>query len=253
MTVRELYRVLNERIPKALSRDWDNDGAMCVPDGDREVRRVLITLDVTEAAVNRAVEVSADLILSHHPMIFKGLKQVNEENAIARKTLTLIRSGISVLSFHTRLDAVSGGVNDTLASLLGLSEIEPFGAEQMGRIGNLPESMSAEAFAQQVKETLGAPTVLLSDSGRAVRRVALLGGEGEDSIGEAACAGADLYLSGRLGYHPMTDAPEGGMSMIEAGHFYTEYPVCETLRSFLLEIDPTVQADIFNSNVIRSV
>lgn len=253
MTVRELYAVLNEKIPPSLSCPWDNDGLMCCPDGTRSVRRVLVTLDVTEAAAAYAVQGGYDLIVAHHPMIFKGLKAVNEDFYIARKTLKLIREGISVMSFHTRLDAVKGGVNDTLASLLGIAEAEPFGEEGIGRIGTLTDPMEAEAFARLVKERLNAPAVFLGDAGLPVRRVAVLGGSGGDDIAAARAGGADTYLSGNLGYHDMTDAPEAGMNLIEAGHFFTEAPVCETLKAWLSEIDPTLEIDLFHSNTVKTL
>ncbi len=253
MTVRELYRILNEKIPPSLSCAWDNDGLMCCPDGDRQVRRVLVTLDVTEAAVAYAVREGYDLILSHHPMIFKGLRAVNEEHYIGKKTLELIRNGISVMSFHTRLDAVEGGVNDTLCALLGLRDTEPFGEEGIGRIGTLARTVSAEDFARRVKELLGAPAVFLGDAGLPVSRVAVLGGSGGDDLAAAREAGADTYLSGNLGYHDLTDAPEAGMNLLEAGHFFTEQPVCETLARWLSEIDPTLHIGGFFSNAVKTV
>ena len=110
MTVRELYQNLNQMIPTDLSCEWDNDGLLCCPDGTREVRRALIVLDVTAEAVDLALKEGYDVILSHHPMIFKGLKEINEENYIANKVIRLLRGGVSVLSFHTRLDAVAGHI-----------------------------------------------------------------------------------------------------------------------------------------------
>lgn len=248
MTAKQLYQILNEKIPTSLSCDWDNDGLMCCPDGDREVRRILITLDVTEAAVAFAAEGGYDLILSHHPLIFKGLKALNHGNTVAAKAITLIRKGISVMSFHTRLDALAGGVNDILAEKLGLEGAEPFGEEGIGRIGSLPQPTTAEKFAAHVKQVLGAPFVLLGDAGLPVKRVAVLGGNGGDDTDAAQAAGADTYVSGELKYHSLTDAPEGGMNLIEAGHFFTENPVCEGLRQLLLTIDPSFDCDLFYSN-----
>lgn len=253
MTVRELYEILNEKIPSSLSCPWDNDGLMCCPDGTREVRRVLITLDVTEAAVDYAVRGGYDLILSHHPLIFKGLRAVNEEQYLARKTIRLIREGISVMSFHTRLDAVEGGVNDTLAALFSLRDVTPFGEEAIGRIGTLPSPISAREFAKRVKTLLHAPVVFLGDAGRPVSRVALLGGSGSDDLSAAKAAGADTYLSGNLGYHDMTDAPEAGMNLLEAGHYFTEQPVTETLKRMLLAILPDAEADIYESNTVLTI
>lgn len=253
MTINELYRILNEKIPSSLSCEWDNDGLMCCPDGGAEVKRVLVTLDVTDAAVQAAKNGGYDVIVSHHPMIFKGLKAVNEENFIAAKTIDLIRNGIAVMSFHTRLDAVKGGVNDVLAALLGLRDAIPFGEEAIGRIGTLDETIRADQFAERVKSVLGAPVVLLSDAGIPVRCVAVLGGGGDDDVSAAHKAGADTYVTGELKYHSLTDAPEEGMNLIEAGHFHTENPVCKILREWLLEIDPSLKVALFHSYAVRTI
>lgn len=258
MTVRELYACLEERIPKTLSFEWDNDGLLCCPDGSRGVSRVLVTLDVTAQAVEYAIKGKYDCIVSHHPFIFKGIKAIDEERAISAKAIRLIEEGISVMSFHTRLDALEGGVNDTLCSLLGLSNITCFCQEgiPLGRIGNVSKDMTAEEFASFVKETLGAPFVLLSDTGRTVRRVAIVGGSGKDMIEEARAAKADTFVSGRFDYHPMTDARDVRVSpinLIEAGHFYTEQPVCNTLVKMIQSIDKDIVCDIYYSNAIKAI
>lgn len=245
MTVRELYEILNEKIPSSLSCSWDNDGLMCCPDGARQVKKVLVTLDVTEEAVRRAAEGGYDLIVSHHPLIFKGIRAVNESNIVAAKAIDLIKSGISVMSFHTRLDALEGGVNDVLAKLLGLENAEPFGEEAIGRVGTLAEPMTAADFAARVKKALGAPAVVLADAKRSVFRVAVLGGSGSDDVEAACAAGADTYVTGELKYHQLVDAPEEGMNLIEAGHFYTEQPICGVLREWLLAIAPELSVDCF--------
>ncbi len=253
MTVRELYAVLNERIPSSLSCPWDNDGLMCCPDGEREVRRVLVTLDVTSEAAARAVAGGFDTIISHHPLLFKGLKSVNRESYLGKKTVDLLLGGVSVMSFHTRLDAVAGGVNDTLCEVLGIENAEPFGEEGIGRIGRLSSPMTGDAFARLVKERLNAPAVFLGDAGLPVSRVAVLGGSGGDDLPFARAAGADTYLSGNLGYHDLTDAPEAGMNLLEAGHFFTEQPVVKTLATWLSEIDPTLYVEEFFSNSVKTV
>ena len=253
MTVRELYRQLNQMIPPTLSCEWDNDGLMCCPDGDKEVRRVLITLDVTAEAVSLALKEGYDLIVSHHPMIFKGLKAVNEDNYIADKVINLIRGGASVMSFHTRLDAVKGGVNDCLALLLGLDHVTPFGEEEIGRIGELSEGTSAEAFAARIKATLNAPYVNLGDAGLPVRRVAVLGGGGSDDVAIAQAAGADTFVTGELKYHQLCDAHDAGMNLIEAGHFYTEFPVTGVLANLLTTLDPSIEYTILNGNTVKTI
>lgn len=253
MTVRELYKHLSEKIPPSLSCDWDNDGLMCCPDGEREVNRALVALDVTADVVKEAVTGGYDVIISHHPFIFSSLKSLDENSFIPRKAMELIKNGISVMSFHTRLDALEGGVNDILARKLGLLDIEAFGedGEMMGRIGTFESELSLADFAKFVKNTLDSPTVLVADANRAVKRVAVLGGEGSDFIRAAIAAGADTYVSGRLGYHNMTDAPDMNINLIEAGHFYTEDPVCELLCSMLGELG--INSEKYFSNRIFAV
>ncbi len=255
MTVKELYRELELRILPSLSCDWDNDGLMCCPDDKREVRRVLIALDVTEEIAEKAIREGYDLILSHHPLVFRPLRALEPSVPVAGKVIRLLCAGVSVMSFHTRLDAVSGGVNDTLASLFGLTEIVPFGndGEAIGRIGSLKREMSLDDFAELVKRVTGAPCVTVSDGGVAVRRVAILGGSGSDDVGAARAAGADTYLSGELAHHHLTDCPEWRMNLLAAGHFYTENPVCEVLKNILLEIAPDVTVQVANSNRIRTL
>ncbi len=253
MTVNKLYSILNEKIPASLSCEWDNDGLMCCPDGEREVTRALVTLDVTEGVVREAVSGGYDVIISHHPFIFSPLRSLDETDFIPRKAMELIRHGISVMSFHTRLDALCGGVNDTLAARLGLTAVYPFGDDRakMGRIGTLGNSMTLDEFASMVKKSLAAPTVLCADASRPVSKVAVLGGEGSDFIKAAIAEGADTCLSGRLGYHNMTDAPDMGINLIEAGHFFTEYPVCDTLCQMLSELG--IECDKYFSNRIYTV
>lgn len=258
MTVRELYEALNKKIPTELSCSWDNDGLLCCPDGHRQIKKVLITLDVTAAAVDKAITEGYDCIISHHPFIFKGIKAIDDESPLSAKALRLIGAGVAVMSFHTRLDAVDGGVNDTLCDMLGIVDREPIFEEgiPLGRVGDISEEMSAEALAESVKGVLGAPFVLLSDAGNRVRRVAVLGGSGKDLIEVARAMGADAFVSGRLDYHPMTDGADElvrPMSLIEAGHFYTEMPVCEKLVLMVRDIDENIVCDVYSSNVIKAI
>ncbi|MBO7303360.1 MAG: Nif3-like dinuclear metal center hexameric protein [Clostridia bacterium] len=258
MKVRELYNALDAYIPRSLSCEWDNDGLLCCPNGEREVSKILIALDVTGAVVEYAKKEGYDFILSHHPIVYKGLKSVDDEGYVSAKLISLIESGIAVASFHTRLDALEGGVNDKLCELFGILDSEPIYEDKipLGRVGNLANAMSAEDFAKKVKSTLGAPFVLLSDRNVLVSRVAVVGGNGGDLISAARAMGADTFVSGRLDYHTMTDAPDYKtmpINLIEAGHFYTEHPVCEVLLNIVKEIAPNVKCDIYFSNVIKAI
>lgn len=249
MTVRELYAFLEEKMPRALSCDWDNDGLMVCPDDTREVRRVLVALDITAAVAEQAIREGYDLVVSHHPLIFHPLKAVAPGEATVNKVIRLLTSGVSAMSFHTRLDAVTGGVNDVLANAIGLQNVTPFGkdGEEIGRIGTLPTAMALKDFAALVKEVTGAPYVQISDAGKLVSRVAVLGGGGAGESGAAAAAGADTYLTGDLRHDQLTEAPERGMNMIAGGHFFTENLVCNRICEMLYEADANIKADIVNS------
>ena len=253
MTVQEFYRFFENKFPRTLSAEWDNDGLSCAPDPSREVKRVLVALDATSDIVERAVSGGYDLLLTHHPLLFRGIKALVPVGAVPTKLLKLALGGVAAMSFHTRLDAVTGGVNDILAECLGLSDVAPFapaGEVPCGRIGTLASPMEAEAFARHAKAALGAEAVVLSGRGT-VQKIAVCGGEGADFLSAAKAAGADLFLSGRIGYHRMLDAPEEGILTVEAGHYATEYPVCEYLKRLVLEADPTVEVEICPTTALQ--
>ncbi len=253
MTVKELYEKMSEYIPESLSEPWDNDGLMCSPDSSQEVKRVLLTLDVTEEIVDYAIERSYDLIVSHHPLIFRPVSKINADNHVARKIIKLINNGVSVFSFHTRLDKLSGGVNDTLAKILGLGSLEALGEDGLGRIGSLPREMELDEFCDMVKTRLSADSLRVADAYNTVLRVALVGGDGKDYVDAAIAAGADTYLSGRISYNIMEEAPELGINLIEAGHYHTEAPVLNYLSELITSCDMRLTVDMADSNMIELV
>ena len=253
MTVKELYAKFEDKIPSELRESWDNDGIMCCPAGTAEVTRALVTLDVTEDIVDYAIERSFDLIVSHHPLIFKQLSSIDEENHIARKVIKLLGSGISVFSFHTRADKLVGGVNDRLADLLGMFDTKPFGEGDLGRIGNIDDPMEIQDFAYRVKQLTGSDVVRYVDGYSDVHTVAVVGGDGKGYVRAAIDAGADTYVSGRIGYNVMEEASEMGINLIEAGHFFTEQHITEFFRELLLDFDQNIYVEIANSNIIKTI
>ena len=252
MTVKELYEKMDEMIPTSLSCEWDNDGLMCSADTSREVKKVLCVLDVTMGAVNYARDYGFDLIISHHPLIFNRLSHISDDDYTAKKVIALIKSGISVFSFHTRADMFFDGVNERLANILGLSEVEAFGPqnEKMGRIGYVPPT-SLESFAKSVKKKLSSPMVLYSGS-REVNKVAVLGGDGKDFVKSAIEAGADTYISGRIGYNITLMAEEMGINLIEAGHYHTEKHISDFYLECVKRFLPNAYCEVFESNTIRT-
>ncbi|MBE6574223.1 MAG: Nif3-like dinuclear metal center hexameric protein [Ruminococcaceae bacterium] len=244
MTVTELYDYLTAKIPCELSEDWDNDGKMLIS-SDKSVKKVLISLDVTPEAVKEAIDDGYDLILTHHPMIFKPIKGITNE-----KFLSLIKADISVLSFHTRLDSVEGGVNDALASLLKLKNVRPF--EEMGRVGELDDEMTPANFADKVKRLLGCDRLNYVEGNKDIKTVSLLGGGGKD-FWQAASMCSDVYITGEMSYNTMLDAHEAGFSVIEAGHYFTEFPVCRVLEAFLKEADTGIETKIFDFYPVKAI
>ena len=251
MTVKEMYSCFSEHIPEHLREAWDNDGLMCCPDGTAEVRRALITLDVTEEIVDYAIECAFDLIISHHPLVFKPLSSVVEDNHVSRKLIKLLSNGISVFSFHTRADKISGGVNDKLAELLSLENVRPFGEDYLGRIGTIEGPCDLQDFAYRVKQLTGSDMIRYSDGYNDVFKVAVVGGDGKDYVRAAIEAGADTYVSGRISYNVMEEASELGINLIEAGHYFTEQPVTEFFKELIFDFDPGVYVEIAFSNVIK--
>ena len=253
MTTTELYKKMCDYFPEELRCEWDNDGIMVCPDSAAEVKKVLLTLDVTEEIVDYAIDRGFDLIISHHPLIFKPLSSLTEENHISRKVIKLIANAISVFSFHTRADRAKGGVNDRLAETIGLTNTEPFGEDGLGRIGTLAEEYELEIFADAVKLALGADSIRVADGYNAVRRVAVVGGDGKDFTLDALRMGADTYVSGRLSYNVMEEASDMGINLIEAGHYFTEFPITEYFSEIIARLDSNVYTEIADSNMIRTI
>ena len=255
MTIAKLYEILETNAPRTLCAEWDNDGFACLADPAKEVKRVLIALDATEAVVDHAVKGGFDLLLTHHPLLFRGVKALTVEKCVPRKLLKLALGGVAALSLHTRLDAAKGGVNDVLAELLGLTDVRAFAPEgevPCGRIGKLQAPAEISDFSRTVCRLLDAPAVNLIGEGK-VQTVAVIGGEGGDFVDAARREGADVILAGRIGYHRMLDAAEDGIRAIEAGHFYTERPVLSYLSDLVKKADAGIEVEILNTPTIQTV
>lgn len=240
--IRDIYNRMNELCPSSLSLDWDNDGIMCMPDPDMSVGRILLTLDITNGAVEFACQNGVELIISHHPLVFKPIKRLSASDLTGGKLLALAGSNIAAMSFHTRLDAADGGVNDALAEKLSLVGVRPFGedGEMIGRVGEVRECILSE-FALFVKERLGIKyPISVVDAGRPVRRVAVLGGAGKDFIASAIEVGADTFVTGEVGYNALVDAKDMGLNIIIGGHYHTERPILDKIRDTLAATDRTL-------------
>jgi len=253
VTIRELYMKLDALYPRALSCAWDNDGLMICPEPKRQAARVMLALDATEAAIRAAAAQQCDVLLTHHPLLFRPLKSLTPDDLSGRRLIGAWNGGVSVISLHTRLDAADGGVNDALAEALGLTVCGKFGDEESPELGRLAEPaspLSASAFAENVRSALGCDAVQLTGD-HPVRRIALVGGDGKDFIRSAMAAGADTFVTGAAGYNMALDAAEMGLNIIEAGHYHTEAPVLPRLAQLCREAG--AECVFYDSNRTKTI
>ena len=234
--------------PRDLAMSWDNVGLL-VGDGDAEVHKVLVALDVTEAVAAEAVAVGADLIVAHHPLmncVWHKVQHVTTCDAQGRTITTLLKNGVSAICMHTNLDAAEGGVNDVLAEKLGLHDTKPLTDEKIGRFGTLNCEKPLVEFLQDVIKYLGCSGLRYVDGGKAVHRVAVGGGACGDYIGQAIALGCDTFVTSDLSYHEFLDTK--GLNLIDAGHFPTENVVCPAIKAYLEEHFPEIKTVISASH-----
>ena len=248
MKIFDFIRAMDELYPKSTSAPWDFDSLQCCYDPEKELRKVLVALDATEEMIDYAVANEYDLILTHHPMIFGNTGHIVPSELYGRKLIKLIRGGVATASYHTRLDAGAHGVNDCLADIMELQNVCAFGDEELptiGRIGDLPAPIEADELCRIIKERLNAPCVTLSGKGT-VKKLAVVGGAGKSLVMAAKAVGADAILTGEVSYNSAIDFADMGIAVIEAGHYYTEFPVCRHLAGLVAEL-ADVRADIYET------
>lgn len=230
------------QLPRELAEDYDNVGLLA---GSRmqDVSRALCALDLNSGVIDEAVEAGAQLIVTHHPILFRGRRDLCEDDPEGAMLAKLVRAGLTLIAMHTNFDSAQGGVNDALADSLGLKNVRPL--EKGMRIGEIEATVLAE-LAVHIENTLGGVVRRYGDAGRRVRRVAVMGGSGGSYAHIALEAGADVFVTGEIGYHNALDMYDRGMCMLEAGHAATELPavglLAEKLRGLGLGLDVHVSA-----------
>jgi len=249
VTAKELYQYIEDKIPLSLSCEWDVDGFIGNKRSRKKVKKVLITLDVTDNAAVYAKENGFDVIVSHHPLMFD--QEAEYDISMPRYKIILDEKSVSQMSFHTRLDAVDGGTGDVLAKLLGIEDTEPFGEGNIGKIGCFSKEKEIDVLISEIKEKLGCMAVRAVGKKKTFKRAAVVGGSGKDFWEEALKLGADVYITGAMSYHTMVDAAQTQFTVIEAGHYYTEQPVCNVLEKIVRSADDSIYTEIFESNVIN--
>lgn len=246
MKIKEIYDFLNEIAPFETAAQWDNTG-LCVGSLGKEVDKVILSLDVTTDVINKAEQTGAQLVLTHHPLIFDGIKNIEEDSLV----YTAVKSGITFLSSHTCLDKATGGVNDCLANAVGIKNLCCSEIDEFLKIGDI-EPSSAEDFANKIKKVLGGK-VSFTDSGKTISKVALCSGSGGDLVFAAAQEGADAFLTGEAKHHEMLASKELGISLFAAGHYETENIVLDYLKKSLESEFEGLQVEIYSPAVIRHI
>ena len=255
-TVADILSYIETAAPAYMAESWDNVGLLCGRK-DKEVRRILVALDPFRNVIEAAIEEKADLIVTHHPLIFRdNLMAVNEDTETGRCLLTLIENGIAAINAHTNLDLAPGGVNDVLAQTLGLSGISiirPAGTDAAGnpygllRMGTAAEQ-SLDRFLATVKKNLSCDGLRYVGPCPVVRKVAVGGGSCADGMYEAKAAGCDTFVTSDCKYNQFRAAYEIGINLIDAGHFHTENPVIPVLAGKIAAVFPDVEVKICESH-----
>lgn len=236
-TVKDIVDYMETIAPQSKKESWDHVGLQCGRER-KQVNTVLVALDPFEDVADEAVEIGADLILTHHPLIFDPLYSITDGTAIGRTICTLIRHDISAFHAHTNLDIAPEGINHCLAKKLGLdmiAVIEPTDTDETGaqwglmRRGTVAEQ-TLEEFLPRVKLALHAPGLRYASAGTMVHHIAVGGGACGEEWPAALRAGCDTFVTSDVRYNDFWDARDAGLNIIDAGHFYTENPVCEYLR-----------------------
>lgn len=240
LTVQNVYDFINELAPFDTQDAWDNSGLL-VGDPASEVHGIHVALDCTEAVVAEAEQLGANLIVTHHPVIFSGRKNLTESDPAARLLCRLIRSGIAVICAHTNFDMAQGGTNDVLAGLIGLTNVR---GEGCVRVGDLPETTSAEALSALLAQRLNTVVRRMGPANAPIRSVGMCTGGGSEFYQDARKWGAEAFISGEIHHHHALEAASYGMVCFECGHHATEEPGIFALADALQNASNAVQWNV---------
>ena len=238
--------------PLPLQEGYDNAGLQVGLTEAVEVSGALLCLDVTEAVVDEAIRKGCNLIVSHHPLIFRKLARISDENYVQRTVMKAIKNDIAIVSMHTNMDAATGGVNFKMAEKLGLRNVRFFGGEKEvngvkggeGVMGEWDEPMAADDFIQMLKQTFGVECVMANQLlRRPIRKVALCGGAGAFMLDEAIARGADAFVTGEMSYHQYF-GHEQEIQIAVIGHYQSEQFTTEIFKTIIEEQCEGVKCEI---------
>ncbi len=241
MKVKDIIEVIEEFAPLSLQEGWDNSG-LCIGSPEDPVTSVLFGLDCTPELVDEAVACGADMIVTHHPLIFSGLKKISPDNKVGEAVIKAIKAGISIYAAHTSADKVIAGVSGAMAAKLGLENVrildEDGDGTGLGVVGDLPRPLTSDEAVAFVKERFGLEMMKTSRPLEGmISRVAMCGGSGGSLIGAAMKSGAQLYISGDISYHNFFTAD--GFMIMDIGHYESEIEIVDILFSLIKKKFPT--------------
>lgn len=243
VVVSDIAGIMDNMAPRRLAEDWDNVG-LHYGDPENPVTTVMVALDPTLEACKAAKKAGAQVLITHHPLIFKPLARIDLNTHTGKVIDFIARNRIAVYCAHTNLDSVEGGVNDVLAEIIGIESLRPLAAhagrenpgEGLGRIGELPGAKSLSVLARQIRSALGLSCVKIAGSSEmAVRTAALCSGGGSGLVGDFLSSSAQVYISGDLNHHAALDIAAAGKGLIDIGHFASERPVVPVLSRRIRE------------------
>ena len=233
ITVRDVYNAIDRAAPFCSAESWDNCGIL-VGNADKEVKKILTALDITCDVAREAIENDVSLVVSHHPVIFKGLKELDDQNP----AVMLAKAGVAAICAHTNVDVAENGLNSYLCEILGFEKIEgtPLDYDDGVAIGVVCESkneISDTELAEYVKEKLGCETLRYSPTGKAVKRVGICTGSGGEFISGAVKNGCDALVTGDVKHNVFVEAKNSGICVVDAGHYRTECIFSELVKNIL--------------------
>ena len=235
MKVKDIVSIIEEFAPPSIQESWDNSG-LIIGSQEDDVRGVLVGFDCTPELIDEAVECGADMVITHHPLIFKGLRRINHDDQVGRAVIAAVKAGIAVYAAHTSADKVIQGVSGAMAERLGLVNVrileEDGEGTGLGVVGELPKPMTPEEIARYVKDRFSLKMLRCSRPiDGLVRTVAMCGGSGSSLIGSAQKSGAQLYISADISYHNFFT--EKDFMIMDIGHFESEVDIVEIFFSLI--------------------
>lgn len=258
MIAKEIINLLEINYPRNNAEEWDNVGLL-IGDRKKEIKKVQISLDATEDVIDFAIANDVDVIVTHHPMIFKGIKNIDYSTVLGRKIIKLIKKDIVLYAAHTNLDSSKEGLNYFVAQILGAKESKIVDLQDdkvdvgIGRLFSLEKELTVAEYVKIIKEKFNIENVrvITKNEDIKVRKIAVVNGSGMSYWRKVKSLGADLFITGDIGYHEALDAKENNMNLIDIGHFESEICFVELIKKVLSDCD--VEIIVFNDGPVFKI